>query len=109
MSKLLVIIASGKEAKEKAVAGLLFAANSMKFGWAEKVEIVFFGPSQDLLAEDESFRELVINQLGEYKPLACKFVADSKGYSEKLSFTRLEYVGEIVNRLIDEGFAPMVF
>ncbi len=76
MSKLLVIIASGKEAKEEAVAGLLFAANSMKFGWAEKVEIVFFGPSQDLLAEDE----LVISQLG-----------------------------EIVNRLIDEGFAPMGF
>lgn len=109
MSKLLVIIASGKEAKEKAAAGLLFAANSMRFGWAEKVEIVFFGPSQDLLVEDESFRELVVGQLGEYRPLACKFIADARGYSEKLGFTRLEYIGEVVNRLIDEGFTPMVF
>jgi len=34
MAKLLVLIVSGKEAKEKATAGLLFAANSIKFGWA---------------------------------------------------------------------------
>ncbi|AIG98955.1 MULTISPECIES: hypothetical protein [Archaeoglobus] len=109
MAKLLVLIVSGKEAREKAVAGLVFAANSMKFGWAEKVEIIFFGPSEDLLVEDEEFRNLVLSQLGEYKPLACKFVADMKGYADKLDFTRLEYIGELVNRLIDEGFTPMVF
>lgn len=109
MAKLLVLIVSGKEAKEKATAGLLFAANSIKFGWAESVEIVFFGLSQDLLAEDESFRDMVVSQLGEYKPLACKFIADMKGYSDKLDFTRLEYIGELVNKFIDEGYTPMVF
>lgn len=109
MAKLLVIVASGKEAKEKAVAGLLFAANSIKFGWAESVEIIFFGPSQDLLAEDEGFREMVVNQLGEYKPMACKFIADMKGYADKLDFTRLEYIGSVVNKLIDDGYTPMVF
>ncbi|WP_456469071.1 hypothetical protein [Archaeoglobus sp.] len=109
MAKLLVIIVSGKEAKEKAVAGLVFAANSIKFKWAESVEIVFFGPSEDLLVEDENFREMVISQLGDYKPLACKFIADMKGYADKLGFTRLEYIGELVNRFIDEGYTPMVF
>ncbi|WP_202319292.1 hypothetical protein [Archaeoglobus neptunius] len=109
MAKLLVIIASGKEAKEKAVAGLLFAANTIKFNWAESVEIIFFGPSEDMLAEDEEFRNLVVNSLGEYKPLACKFIADAKGYSDKLDFARLEYIGDLVNKLIDEGYVPMVF
>jgi len=109
MAKLLVIISSGKEAKEKAVTGLIFAANTMKFKWAEDVEIVFFGPSQDLLVEDEGFRDMVISQLGEYKPLACKFIAETKGYSDKLEFTRLEYVGSIVNDFIDKGYTPMVF
>ena len=49
MSKLLVIIASGKEAKVKAVAGLLFATNSMKFGWAEKSKSCFLAPRKTFL------------------------------------------------------------
>lgn len=110
MGKLLVIISSGKEAKEKALTGLMFATNSMKFKWAEDVEIIFIGPSQDLLVEDESFREAVISQIGEYKPLICKFIVDSKGHpQEKLEFGRIEYVENIINRLIDEGYIPLVF
>jgi hypothetical protein len=109
MPKLLVIISSGKEAKEKAVTGVVFAANSRRFGWAEDVEIIFFGPSQDLLAEDDEFRELVMNQFENYRPLVCKFIADMKGHTEKMDFARVEYVGEIINRLIDKGYTPLVF
>jgi hypothetical protein len=110
MSKLLVIISSGKEAKEKALTGVMFAANSMKFKWAESVEIVFIGPSQDLLVEDEHFREAVTSSIGEYKPLVCKFIADSKNHPrEKLDFARVEYVGSMINELISEGYIPLVF
>ncbi len=109
MVKLLIIISSGKEAKEKAQTGVMFAANSMKFGWSEKTEVIFFGPSQDLLVEDEEFRNEVIEQLGDYKPLACKFIAEKKGYVDKLDFVRIEYVGGIIAKLIDENFVPLVF
>jgi hypothetical protein len=109
MPKLLVIISSGKEARDKALAGFIFAANSLKFGWAEKVEIIFFGPSQDLLAEDAEFRETVISHLQGYKPFVCKFIADMKGHTDKMDFARVEYVGDIINKLIDEGYTPLVF
>ncbi|ADC64570.1 protein of unknown function DUF1291 [Ferroglobus placidus DSM 10642] len=109
MPKLLVIISSGKEAKEKAKTGVLFAANSIKFGWAEKVEVVFFGASEEMLAEDEEFRQMVVDSFKDYKPLACRFIAESKGISDKLDFVRVEYVGKIINELIDEGFVPLVF
>ncbi len=109
MAKLLVIISSGKEAKEKALTGVLFATNSMKYKWAE-VEIVFFGPSQDLLVEDEDFRNTVLSSIGDYKPLVCRFISESKKHPmEKLDFARVEYVGSIINRLIDDGFIPLVF
>ncbi len=110
MAKLLAIISSGKEAKERALVGVLFATNSMKYKWADEVEIVFFGPSQDLLIEDESFRETVLSSIGEYKPLVCRFVSEIKGHPmEKLEFARVEYVGSIINRLINDGFIPLVF
>ncbi|AGK61054.1 Uncharacterized protein conserved in archaea [Archaeoglobus sulfaticallidus PM70-1] len=110
MGKILVIISSGKEAKEKAMTGVMFATNSMKFGWADSVEIIFIGPSQDLLVEDEEFRNFVISNIGEYKPLVCKFLADSRQHpKDKLEFARVEYVGSIINQLIDEGYTPLVF
>jgi hypothetical protein len=110
MAKLLVIVSSGKEAKEKALVGVLFATNTMKYKWAEEVEIIFFGPSQDLLVEDEEFRNVVLSSIGEYKPLVCKYLAETKEHpKEKLEFARIEYVGSIINELIGKGYTPLVF
>ena len=45
--KVLVIIATGE--KEKALAGLMYAGNALKFGWLEDLKVVLFGPSERLI------------------------------------------------------------
>lgn len=68
MEKLLVIISSGRKVKEKALIGLMFPTNKMKYKLAEDVEIVFIGPSKDLLVGDEEHRNTVLSSIGEYNP-----------------------------------------
>ena len=50
-SKLLVIIATGEN--EKALTGLMYANRTLAEGWMDKVKVIFFGPSERLLVEDE--------------------------------------------------------
>ena len=50
-SKLLVIIATAE--KEKALTGLMFARNAIKKAWMDDVKILFFGPSERLIATDK--------------------------------------------------------
>ena len=50
-SKLLVIIATGEN--KKALTGLMYASRTLAEGWMDKVRVIFFGPSERLLVEDE--------------------------------------------------------
>jgi len=50
-SRLLVIIGSGD--REKALAGLMYARNVIKYRWLNNAKVVFFGPSEQLVANDE--------------------------------------------------------
>ncbi|MBO8172103.1 MAG: hypothetical protein H0Z33_09435 [Bacillaceae bacterium] len=110
MSKKVLIIISTAE-KEKALTGILYGVNAMKNGWLDDVKIMFFGPSEKLLAEDPDFQEQAA-KIKEYQtPVACKFISDNQGISENLASLgiEVEYVGKMVSDYIGEGYTPMVF
>ena len=108
-SKVLVIVATGD--KQKALTALMYARNALKRGWLEDVKVVFFGPSERLVAEDDQVADEVkdIALIGE--SFACKAISDREGFSgelEKLG-VKVEYVGSIISNLIKDGYLPMVW
>jgi hypothetical protein len=108
-SKLLVVIATGE--KEKALTGLMYASRTLTEGWMGEVKIIFFGPSERLLVEDETMSKIA-KEIGAVEtPIACKFISDREGISEKIENlgVRVDYVGTIISDLIKDGYVPMVF
>jgi hypothetical protein len=108
-SKLLVVIATGD--REKALAGLMYTRNVLKYKWLDNIRVVFFGPSEKLVAHDEKVAWYVKEIIAATECFACKAVSDSDGVSEKLEETgiRVEYVGTVVSDAIKEGYVPMVW
>ena len=108
-SKLLVIIATGE--KEKALTGLMYARNTLKQGWLEDVKIVFFGPSEKLIVQDEQVANEVKNIAVMGESFACKAISDREGFSgevEKLG-VKVEYVGSVISNFIKNGYLPIVW
>jgi hypothetical protein len=108
-SKLLVIIATGE--KEKALTGLMYASRTLSEGWMDEVKVIFFGPSERLLVEDEFMAKTAKELSAVEKPIACKFISDRDGISEKIEAlgVNVDYVGTIISDFIKDGYVPMVF
>ncbi len=108
--KVLVII--GTAEPKKAEAGVMYAVNTLKYGWMSDVKLIFFGPAETLLLEDPDIQELVRNfhEL-DHTAVACRFLSDRDGTSDRLSELGLEvaYVGEMISGLIKDGYVPMVW
>ena len=108
-SKLLIIIATGE--KEKAQTGMMYARNAIKHRWLDDVKVVFFGPSERLIAEDKNMAKKAqeIAKLSEC--LACKHISDKENLSDNLEKLgiKIEYVGPIISNLIKDGYIPMVW
>lgn len=108
-SKLLIILATGE--KQKALTGLMYAKNAIKRNWMDSVQIVFFGPSEQLVVNDEDVANAFNEISGNLQPFACKAISDREGLSTdltKMGF-QVEYVGSIISNLINEGYTPMVW
>ena len=108
-SKILVIISTGES--EKAATGLMYARNAIRFKWMDEVEVIFIGPSERLLVEDEAIIEAVKDFPDFQNTKVCKFLSDRDGISEKIADMGLtvDYVGPIISAFINEGYIPMVF
>lgn len=108
-SKLLVIIATGE--KEKALTGLMYAHKTLEEGWMDQVKVIIFGPSQRLLVEDEMIGKLAGQIAALEQPIACKFITDRDGTTEKTEAlgVKADFVGTIISDFIKDGFVPMVF
>ena len=108
-SKLLVVIATRD--REKALAGLMYAGNAAKRGWIDDVKVVFFGPSERLVVEDEQVAAQVRELAVAGGSFACKAISDREAISEELERLglKVEYVGSIISSLIKEGYTPMVW
>ena len=108
-SKVVIILATGE--KEKAFAGILYAKNCQKNKWLDDVKVIFFGPFESLVCDDEEVAQEA-SQLLEYQtPVACKFLSDHSGKSETLENLGfdVDYVGSKVSNYIKEGYVPMVW
>ena len=108
-SKLLVIIATPE--KEKALTGMMYALRTLSEGWMDAVKVIFFGPAERLLVEDEQIAETA-KQIGAVEqPIACKFISDRDGISEKIEDlgVKVDYVGTIISSFLKEAYVPMVF
>lgn len=107
--KALVIISTGEG--EKALTGLMWAQNALRYGWMADVKVIFFGPAQNLVLEDDRVREMATAIAESEKPVFCRYLSDRDGNSDRLKDIGMEvkYVGPIISDLIKEGYAPMVF
>ena len=108
-SKIMVIISTAE--KEKALTGIMYAVNSQKNKWVDDVKVVFFGPFENLICEDDDIITAA-SQLLEYEtPIACKFLSDRDEISGKLEDLgyKVDYVGSMISAFIEEGYIPMVF
>ncbi|SDC63100.1 hypothetical protein SAMN05660835_01123 [Desulfurella multipotens] len=105
MNKVVIILVNPND--EVLKTGVLYGANAVKYKWFEDVKFFVFGASQEIILKNDE----LLNTLKKLQAVACKFVAKEKGidklYKEK-GFN-LEYIGEPLSNLINEGYVPMVF
>ena len=108
-TKLLVIIASGD--REKVLTALMYAKNTIKYGWLEDVRVIFFGPSENLLVGDTDITSSATELAGLGQPIACKFLSDRDNISERIVSLGItvDYVGTIIADLLKDGYTPMVW
>jgi len=108
-SKVMVIVSTAE--KQKALTGIMYAVNAQKNKWVDDIKVIFFGPFENLLCEDEEVVAAASQLLDYETPIACKFLSDRDGISEKLEKmgVNVEYVGAIISGDIEEGYTPLVF
>ncbi len=105
--ELVILWTSGdKEVAENMV--FMFTQNAPKYGWWEagKITLLIWGPSANLLANDEALQKRIeeMKAVG-IKIEACKACADKYQVSEKLAQLGIDvkYMGEGLANYIKEG------
>ena len=108
-SKIMVVISTAE--KDKALTGILYAKNAQKNKWIDDVRVIFFGPFENLVCEDDEVIQAASELLDFETPIACKFLSDKSGTSDKLEELgfNVEYVGTLISDSIKAGYVPMVF
>lgn len=114
-NNLLVIVSSGEEAPDKALTGMMYAINAKKHEWLDNVSLVFFGPSEKMVAgatPDSQLGQMLKQaiDLG-LTPVACKAIADGEGMTTQLQGLGLEveYVGTIISSYIKKDYQVLTF
>ena len=108
-SKLLVVLSTGE--REKALTGLMYAKNAIEQGWIEDIQVIFFGPIEKLMLEDEEIKDYAEAIAEQTECVACKYLSDRDEISEDIKQLGMEvdYVGSIISDYIKEGYVPMVW
>jgi hypothetical protein len=108
-SKALFIMSTGEN--EKALTGLTFAYFAKVQGWFDDVKVVFLGPTERLLVEDENIQKVAKDMVELDPPVACKLISDQQGISDKLEEMGLNvsFVGDIISGFVKDGYTPMVW
>jgi hypothetical protein len=108
-SKVMIIVSTAE--KDKALTGIMYAVNAQKNNWITDLKVIFFGPFENLLCEDEQVAKAASKLLDYDTPIACKFLSDRDGISAKLEEmgVNVDYVGSLISGYLEEGYTPMVF
>lgn len=112
---ILVIIASGEEAPEKAFTGMMYAVNAKKNKWFENVSMMLFGPSEEFIAkaDSESKPAQLLKSAVDIgiTPIACKGISDRDDLTFDLKNlgVEVEYVGSIISSFIKKGYQVLTF
>lgn len=107
--KVLIIISTGE--KEKAMTGMMYAANALKYKWIDNIKVVFFGPVEKLISQDKDLQEYAAKIIQYETPVACKYISDNEEISANLQNLgyKVDYVGSLISDYITDGYVPMVF
>ncbi len=111
--KMMFILTSGVDGKEKVISGLRMAINIAKSGSAQEVKIMFFGPSEDMISKPDPVLDGLLSDAssaGIYKT-ACVNIAENKGIKDTISKKGilLEPAGKVLVDAMSEGFIPITF
>ncbi|MGC8566393.1 MAG: hypothetical protein ACP5I6_02160 [Caldisphaera sp.] len=114
--KALVIISSSDI--DKALTGLLWATNALKYKWASDVKVIFFGPiEKELSLGNKRLLDALKNYniVSNQKTVACKFIAEQNNFLNNLNLISSQmgidviYAGNKVAFLLSQGYIPLVF
>lgn len=81
----------------------MYTHNAKKGGWWSQVQMIVWGPSSKLLAEDKQLQEAVKAMMADGVVVkACKACADSYGVSDDLAALGIEvkYMGKPLTRML---------
>ncbi|SMD31514.1 hypothetical protein [Picrophilus oshimae] len=113
MKNVAIIISTSN--KEKAVAAATLAGVSRKNKFFGDVKLIFFGPSERFIADnDETIMKLIndYNSAGDSKAIACKLVATNLNLLDRLdkvSLVKLDMVGPIIKDLAEKDYEFLTF
>ena len=106
MTKLLVVVSSADKAKINLALG--FSKNQKAAG--HEIRLIFFGPSEAMVAKDQELAVAVRDAFPDEKPKACVFVAENGGVKEELGkIVELVRAGQYITGSIDEGYSTISF
>jgi hypothetical protein len=101
-------ITRDKEAAQRMV--LMYTLNSRLKGWWDRVHLVVWGPSAELLAQDEDLQKAIEDvQAAGVELFACKACSDLYGLSERLAELGIAvvYMGQPLTTYLKEGWATI--
>ena len=111
--KMLVLISSGLESRDKLLIGMRFAMNSAKKKTLDDVKVVFFGPSETAIAGDDSDVSELYKKLVEQgvTSIACSGYAAANNVSENIAKIgiKLENVSDTIPYFINQGYQVVSF
>lgn len=90
----------------------MYAGNAKRYDWWGEVNLLIWGPSQKLLAEDGELQDELVELLGLGVRIgACKACADSYPVTEELESLGIEvfYSGEFMTNWLESGKRVITF
>ncbi|ASI13710.1 DrsE family protein [Candidatus Mancarchaeum acidiphilum] len=106
MAKILSIVMSGEKAKIK--MALNFTSEMLKQG--KDVKLMFWGPSEGVIAEDAELQEGLKKVSEVLHPLACINFARNNNLEEKLKGkVDLQPIGKYIAESVDDGYSILSF
>ena len=108
----LVVLWTSKDREVALKMVFMYTLNAKLRGWWEEINFIVWGPSANLLSQDEELKDhiLKMQEVG-IKIMACKACSDSYGVSEQLEHLGIDvrYMGEPLTAFLKEEYTTITF